>query len=331
MAAWTDGFSIRRFIESVFTSLAGVHTLDLKAGADNLSDYLGSAGAITYGMEDDWDEADAARSRVANFIRGGPFQGTRISNDTFGLVVCRMPKLAADPEVKSFSSVQLGLVHYTDTKLVPGGLALFMADPNTFAARSVHNALLRRFDLLGRWQIGANLNLVLARKLDIRASGKIPEDLPDPQPIHRAWERLAPKIRVPHGTAPATFSSTILDVTQAMDLAKASPVWDEVDRDIMRRARAQKETPPLPLRQGHVALQLATGRLDGVIGQGDNRHVIKGRVIRRQGAPITTVLEDGRTETVLSETLAVEIAVLDRDGQVHRYVSEDVEDEEEEG
>lgn len=39
--------------------------------------------------------------------------------------------------------------------------------------------------------------------------------------------------------------------------------------------------PPLSLKQGHLALLMASGRLDGVIGRGKQRHVLKGRVQRK--------------------------------------------------
>jgi hypothetical protein len=108
-----------------------------------------------------------------------------------------------------------------------------------------------------------------------------------------------------------------VDPEDALRAAAESSLFGEVVAGTARRAEGS--TPPLPLRLGHVALQLATGRLDGVVGVGEHRHVVKGRVVR-QAVTDTDRTPEGEITTT-HEVLGVEITALDAEGRVHTYAS----------
>jgi len=86
-----------------------------------------------------------------------------------------------------------------------------------------------------------------------------------------------PCYSLPQATNVTRFRSTVINIDELEHEAQASPLWSRL-KELARGDVMRKERPPLPLHQGHIALMLATGCLDGVVGEGDDRHVVKGRV-----------------------------------------------------
>ena len=80
------------------------------------------------------------------------------------------------------------------------------------------------------------------------------------------------------------------------------------------------ELPPLPLKPGHLALQLVTGAFDGPVGEGPHRHVVRGRVVRM---PVTTeeMGEEGPVQ-VTADRLTLEITTVDATGALRRFGSQ---------
>jgi hypothetical protein len=80
------------------------------------------------------------------------------------------------------------------------------------------------------------------------------------------------------------------------------------------------ELPPLPLKPGHLALQLVTGAFDGPVGEGAHRHVVRGRVVR---TPVTTEeMGEAGPVTVTADRLTLEITTVDATGALRRFGSQ---------
>jgi len=80
--------------------------------------------------------------------------------------------------------------------------------------------------------------------------------------------------------------------------------------------------PPTQLHKGHVSLTLASGLLNGYIGTGHDRHLVKGSVVKKS----TEVTEEEDTEagtevkTVEREYFHIGIKYLDRNGNFHKLL-----------
>lgn len=80
------------------------------------------------------------------------------------------------------------------------------------------------------------------------------------------------------------------------------------------RKNAKLKRPPLPLHSGHLGLLLASGCLDGLVGEGDERHIVRGKVAK----VIQTYQEvkDKVTEEHQVESYQVTIKILTREGDI---------------
>ena len=98
---------------------------------------------------------------------------------------------------------------------------------------------------------------------------------------------------------------------------KSSPLWRKLS-EVAAFHETRAERPPLPLHQGHIALMLSNGNLDGIVGEGPNRHVVKGRVqkvvIRHEEET-----ESGYEERELDQ-YQVSIKVLTQAGEIRNLV-----------
>ncbi len=109
--------------------------------------------------------------------------------------------------------------------------------------------------------------------------------------------------------APAT-PTEIAEALRAVDLA------GRVARRLAP-GRPPHAAPPLPIRTGHLALQLACGDFDGLVGSGTHRHVVHGQVSR---TPFTTELDGVRTTV---DQLRVFVTAVDHTGVVQTLLGEE--------
>lgn len=111
---------------------------------------------------------------------------------------------------------------------------------------------------------------------------------------------------------PRIFKSEAINIEIAKTLAASSNLWTSIVNTNLPQLDMGK--PPLPFRKGHLALLLACGLLDGVVGSGDEKHVARGFVQKT----IETTEEHAENATVTRETekFQVMIKVLDQQGDI---------------
>ena len=126
-------------------------------------------------------------------------------------------------------------------------------------------------------------------------------------------------------TPPAALSYRGLPLDQLEDLAVRSSSWKKVEAFLLPKEEMAVGRPITPLHGGHVGLLCTAGLLNGVFGQGKERHIARWRTVKR----ITTfeVEEDGYKEVHKRERFSNELALIYEDGRT-LVLTEDKKDKE---
>jgi hypothetical protein len=115
-------------------------------------------------------------------------------------------------------------------------------------------------------------------------------------------------------SAPLTlFRSMLIDPEDLERLMAQSPLLKRFAA-LTTRTEIRIPRPPLPLHSGHLGLLLASGKMDGIVGIGEDTHLVKGRVRK-----ITTVLQELKGEVLEERELdryVVSIKILDQQGEI---------------
>lgn len=150
----------------------------------------------------------------------------------------------------------------------------------------------------------------------------------EPPVIERAKE---PIYSVPPATKIPLFRSRFLRGKDLVKDVAISTLWQRAkEMGVRREAVLSGARPPIPLHKGHMGLALVSGALDGNIGTGDNRHLVKGRVMK---TVVTSgdmeVRGDGSeiTKTIERDIYSVTVDLLTKDGDVIKLMSETKEEE----
>jgi len=104
-----------------------------------------------------------------------------------------------------------------------------------------------------------------------------------------------------------------LPLDQLEDLAVRSSSWKKVEAFLLPKEEMAGGRPITPLHGGHVGLLCTAGLLNGVFGQGNERHIARWRTVKR----ITTfeVEEDGYKEVHKRERFSNELTLIYEDGR----------------
>lgn len=271
--------------------------------------------AARYGM--DLHAAAIIESRTHHHLHaivGEPGPGVQIANQAFSAIL--LPDPPDGPTVVHH-------LQWSRRKLIPGGfvivsipwellaftLTVLSGSFNLPYAESVHGHIV----LVAERPVHAPTPLPPAEQRAIGDRLMRPPVGPPPWPTHLLIP-AAPK------TAITPFQSGFLSREEIPSYLAADSLQDTVLAQVYQRQRALAETPPMPLKIGHVALQLATGHFNGMMGTGDTRHVVKGQVIRHT-LETQSISADQTVVEHQQDQLAVRISTLTPDGTL-RYFGE---------
>lgn len=218
-------------------------------------------------------------------------EGLRVSFRSVAMLIAQCRDVTAEQLLRSADWIAL--------RLVPAGLAVLTDVPYPLLYHSaVRHALWRRFDVLA----GSATGWVLRLRPRVRTPAEIAEALRQRIPDEPPPVPLPPVTRPLVVTAPPS-ATQIAAVLDTVDLAgRMAARWAP--------GRPPHGVPPLPIRTGHLALQLACGDFDGAVGTGPHRHVVHGQVTR---TPVATTV-DGVTTTL--DELRVVVTAVDATGQI---------------
>ncbi|MBN2331041.1 MAG: class I SAM-dependent methyltransferase [Candidatus Aenigmarchaeota archaeon] len=285
------------------------------------------ARAITYGIELDEYRAEQAREKLDHVLQCG-YEDARMSNSSVSCLFLNPPydwqkgSPAHGHEHERTEKVFLkGTVRY----LVPQGIVVYIV-PQPRVTEDVAKILSYRFDDFNTYRFPddeyeAFRQVVLfgRRKgqncLDDGSFGMLRSipyvDLPEIPHMQQ------PVYQVPSSPEVRLFRSTLIDEAELEHELGSSALWEKLNGHGQRN-RNGVGRPPLPLHTGHLGLLLASGCLDGMVGEGDDRHIVRGKVEK------VSHLEQEYEGDVLVEReverYRVSVKVLTPDGEIRNLM-----------
>jgi tRNA1(Val) A37 N6-methylase TrmN6 len=288
-----------------------------------LAQLVSDTQALTYGVELDQHRSGEAESRIQNILKCG-IEETRIAHQSCSLLFLNPPYDEAtredDAETKT-ERQEKAFLRMTVPYPIPGGVLVYII-PQIRLNRGISRLLASRFEnirvfrfpdpeyddfkqivLFGLRKAGNSLDEELALKLQ-----NIPNRKLKPLP-----EIATAQYPVPASPPLKLFRSTVIDPEELAKQMEQSPLWRRF-HVMTTQSELKMPRPPLPLHSGHLGLLLAAGKLDGIIGDGTDLHVVKGKVSK-----VVSKVEEYKGEVLEQRELdryVVSIKILDRDGQI---------------
>jgi len=307
-------------------SLSGEGTyrfLDTCSGEGEALGLLASGlgpGVETYGVELDETRVKKSAQRLNRVVWGDALTELRVSIRAFSLLWLNPPY---DWDSGGGSRLEARFLDAHLKYLMPKGWLIFII-PHV-ALKSVKASLSR----LGNLQIYAFPDpeygvfkqlVVVGQKTPTSKSDEklaMIEEIAWLSPAD-AWERLPKTLDIPKGAlvlhpspqGRVTFASERSDMEKAAELAAKSPLWK--DFAVITAAKTLQNIRPLaPLRQGHLAILLAGGLMNGEVESNGRRLVIKGSV--KKGVDSVTETTDTHVIYRRREKFQIVIRAIDPD------------------
>jgi len=288
-----------------------------------LKNLIEEADATTYGIELDEYRAEQAKANLDHVIKGS-YEDARISNSVFSCLFLNPPydwgsfgESGEDHPERKEKTFLRGTVKY----LQPEGVLIYIV-PQKRVSPDVAKILSYRFDdfnpyrfpdeeyerfgqivLFGKKKQKGGLD----RESFDRMSAIPGEDLEEIPYLD------SPVYNLPASPEVRMFRSSLIDEKELERALTISPLWERL-RGYTRNNNNGVGRPPLPLHAGHLGLLLASGCLDGVVGDGDDRHIVRGKVEK-----VTCMEQEYRGDTLIereTESYRVSIKLLKKDGEI---------------
>lgn len=269
--------------------------------------------AKTYGIELDKARANRASMHLHHVLQAD-YEHTRITRSVFSLLWLNPPYDDGEECRLEFSFLK-----NTADCLQPGGILVYII-PQKRLTKRIARYLASRFERIGIWQFpekeykAFGQIVVTGIRRKTTTNGDIPpklENIPEKK-LPALGENTKARYDVPVGKRISIFKSTELDSKELEAEIAKSPLWERLSKQTKGVTESQ---PPLPLHKGHLGLLLASGKLDGVQGEGEDKHLVRGKVTKHQSVS-EIVNDDGSQETRVLESFKVAIKLLTADGQI---------------
>ncbi len=292
-----------------------------------LAQVLAGTGGIGYGMELDRVRARDARTRLAHVLTGDWGTG-RASVAAFSLCWCNPPcddETGDDggrAERKEHAWLR-DVVHY----LKPGGVLVYILPQQRLYVETAR-LLAYRFEGLRAFRFPDGEYRAFGQCVILGTKRKSGMHDPEAEQAMLAFATqgeaapaLAPRphgepaVEVPVGGPVKLFAGGVIDPEALLAELPASRLWARA-RELTGTARARPAgRPPVLLHRGHLALLLAAGEIDGALGAGDSRHVVRGTV--RKYTSVSEEEDDqGNVVRREVESLPILVRTLALDGTV---------------
>ena len=301
--------SVCDLLKQIITYEEGARILDPCCGAGEALAALTQTapeGVATYGIELDHGRATLARPRLNEVLWCDALQETRYTFHAFGLLFLNPPyDTAITPDEKAQRFETLFLRSFIKA-LQPNGFLVFIIPYYVLANQDCAQAIARNFNVqvLGfpeadfqafkQCIVLGKRQRVTAEQAETCAHNLMELGQLAPEAFLREVEimaEMAPvSLVIPAASKPlVTFKSSRLDPTLAIPLIRKAGVLGNMIREI---APQQRNTirPLGMLENGHMALLLAGGFMNGEIEKDGRRLVIKGVV--RKITPIVATREN---------------------------------------
>lgn len=235
--------------------------------------------AVTFGIELDLDRSAEAEKRIDHFVQGA-CERVEITPRGFGLLWLNPPyDDDGEGERKEFT-----FLRDTFDALVPGGLLVYII-PKERLSKEVAALLASNFrnvkvDRFPDPEFGKFRQIVVTgirnewsqttpwqEKLlnDTREGNLLPLE-----PARWREYTLPP-------TGKAFLRLRSVDPEELVRLAATSPLLDRLREAMEPPTFERMGQPPTRLHTGHLGLLLSAGRLNGLVGKGEDRHIVVGK------------------------------------------------------
>ena len=285
--------------------------------------------SISYGIELDGHRAEEAKGRNHEVLKCG-YEQVRISNGVFSILYLNPPydDTVADSNFLGNSTTERKeKVFLRDTikYLKDGGLLVYLI-PQSRLRQDIAKIIAYRFEDVQVYRFPGELfedfgQLVLfgVRKeknsydeeLTLKLS-EVPEIELEDLPFLET-----PAYQIPAGKHVSIFSSTVIDEKLLSIELGSSSLWTRFN-ELAKINGEELQSPPLPLHKGHLGLLLASGCLDGVFGEGEEKHIVKGKVEK-----IVSKFTEYEENVVIDrelESFKVSIKILNKTGEITTLV-----------
>ncbi len=284
---------------------------------------LEGINAETYGIELDKKRAEEAKSNLDHVLACG-YEEARISNNVFSVLWLNPPydfETMGDNIERMTERKEKTFLINTIKYLKVGGILVYII-PQSRLDKSIAKTLSSKFENIQVYRFmdgeyeGYKQIVVLGRKkrntepdeTEYLNLAQVPSFTLDEIPI-----MAGDVYDVPSGDSIPFFRSSTVELEELEREVRNSPLWKRLN-EMFSRKNAKLKRPPLPLHSGHLGLLLASGCLDGLVGEGDERHIVRGKVAK----VIHTYQEvkDKVTEEHQVESYQVTIKILTREGDI---------------
>lgn len=297
------------------------HALDPCCG-DGTAIQLLAPDSSRYGIELEITRAAAAKQRAR--VLNCAMQDARVSHDAFGAVLLNPPY-----DDSTEGRLERVFLDRTTRYLRRGGILILIIKESLYD--HVTWSLRRDYDVIGHWrfpdpyfdgpELAFGQTVLVARRREVQRHREHSEwetfaeqlGLGQLEPLPETFDE---RVHVPAGCEPRVFISGELSASDLAELVRTSPL----SRQMRVPPTVGCGRPPVSLKQGHIAMVLASGLVNGAYGDGPTRHVAKGTVVRT--ARVERAIE--RTPSgskVLVETttdsFAIHVRAMTRDGLIH--------------
>lgn len=285
---------------------------------------------LKFGVELELDRARAA-TRTLNHVIVGSMQDARISNAAFGLLLLNPPY-----DDSTEGRLEKVFLERCSRYLCVGGVLILIIKDVLYS--HVAGILRRHYDVVGHWRFpdpyyeGPELSfgqtVLVARrrgtphlereaadfwtntlKLDensIFAGEPLPDEFPE-------------RLQCFTGKRPAMFLSGAMDEEDVAELLRTSPL----KRLPTLPSPLGCGRPPVTLKQGHIALTLASGVINGAYGSGESLHVARGLVVRQTSTDVTVETDingDPVAVKKITDAFVIRVRALTRHGEIKEMV-----------
>jgi len=298
--------------------------LDPCCGEGNaLTGLVAGTNAVTYGVELDHQRAQESKDRLHHVLRCG-IEETRIQHRACSLLLLNPPydelTLVEEADTKT-ERQERAFLRMTVPYLIPGGMLVYIIPQNRLD-KAIARLLASRFERISVFRFpdpeyGDFKQIIVfgVRKNDNtlneqEASGLQSISKMELSPLSDNAEIVYP---IPASGPLTLFRSMLIDPEELEKHMQQSPLWKRFAA-LTTRSEIHIPRPPLPLHSGHLGLLLAAGKLNGIVGTGEDMHLVKGNVRK-----ITTVLQEMKGEVLEERELdryVVSIKILNRHGEI---------------
>lgn len=274
----------------------------------------------TYGIELDEYRVKQAKSNLDHVIKGS-YEDAKISNNAFSCLFLNPPydweTSFDDNSERKEKTFLKGTVKY----LKPSGTLIYII-PQHRLTEDIAKILSYRFEDFNTFKFPdndyKNFKQIVLFGSKKRKSWVNECDFEKLEAIHRKELPEIPYSKEPRYKLPSSgrvqlFCSSLIDEKELEKEMEKSVLWQKFNgygemngNDLGR--------PPLPLHTGHLGLLLANGCLDGVVGEGEDKHIVRGKVEK-----VTHKFEEYKENTLIErevEKYKVSIKLLKKDGEI---------------